>query len=263
MEIKRTLLLMALLILAVACGKDDSEQVPCLPDNLEDHVIAFYPFTNGSLNDQSGNNQDLTNSTTAVPAPDRNGNVDCAYEFNNLPNSAEFLTRTNSAFLDNLTEMSVSLWYQPKNTSRAGGVFESLVSRDLGFSCPDRSGQWSVGLYDCRKAVFGRTNSVWDNNITNFDCVQELVARTDSWNHAVATFRENGVEMKIYRDGVLQDSTTGDSNCSSGTPLYADIGALFLGRDYTGVIDDVIIFDKVLTQADVASLFALETCCEE
>lgn len=251
------------MILLASCGKDEDIEkiIPCILNGLENNVIAFYPFSNGTLNDISGNSQNLTNSTTAGSTTDRNGNVDCAYEFDNLSSSSEFLTTTNTAFLNNLNEFSISLWYQPKDTSRNGGDFESLVNRDLGFSCPDRNGQWSIGLYDCRKAVFGITNSVWDNSLTNFDCQQEIIARTDNWSHLVATFNQNEIKLKIYRNGFLQESSIGNTTCSSGTPSYQDIGDFFLGKDYTGKIDDVIIFNKTLSQQEVNSLFNMETCC--
>lgn len=254
----------ALLILLIACGKDDGtkKEIPCIPSGLGNDVIAFYPFSNGSLNDIAGNSQNLSNPTTASPTSDRNGNANCAYEFDNMPTSSEFLTTTNTTYLNGLNEFSISLWYLPKDTSRSGGDFESLINRDLGISCPDRNGQWSVGLYDCRKAVFGRTNSVWDMNITNFDCQQEIIARTDTWNHIVATFNQSGVEMKIYRNGILQESSVGNGNCGSGSPSYQDIGDLFLGKDYTGKIDDVIIFNKTLSQQEVNSLFSMESCCD-
>ena len=79
----------------------------------------------------------------------------------------------------------------------------------------------------------------------------------------VATYNQNGVEMKIYRNGILQNFSSGIGACGSGIPSYQDIGDLFLGKDYTGKIDDVIIFNKTLTQTEVNLLFGLETCCEK
>jgi hypothetical protein len=249
-----------------SCSKDiekvTSIEIPCLPNSLSNNVLAFYPFSKGTLNDISGNNHHLINTTTAKPSSDRNANDSCAYEFHNLLTSSEYLTNSATSFLNNLNEFSISLWYQPKDTSRSGANFESLINRGLGGSCPDRMGQWSIALYDCRKAVFGRTNSVWDNNITNFNCTQEIITRTNTWHHLVATYNQNGIEMKIYRNGVLQEFSSGNASCSIGTPSYQDIGDLFLGKDYTGKIDDVIIFNKTLSLQEVNILFNLETCCE-
>lgn len=224
--------------------------------------MAFYPFSNGTLNDLSGNSNHLNNPTQAFPVADRRGNQSCAFEFNNSAAKDQFLTRSNPIFLNGLSEFSVSLWYEPR--APRNGSFETLISRDLNVSCPDRNGQWSVSLYDCRKAVFGRTNSVWDKDVVSnpdFTCEAEISARTNSWHHIVATYKQAGTEMAIYRDGVLQESSLGDANCGSGIPSVQDIGDLFLGKDYTGRIDDVIIFKKALDHQGVNMLYNMDACC--
>lgn len=249
-------------MLFCACEKDSPNSSPCIPDDLMGDVLAFYPFTNGSINDFSSNGRDLTNNTAASGTIDRAGNSNCAFEFNNLPDPSEFLTRTDADFMNNLEAFSISLWYQPLNDARDGGMFEGLINRDLGFQCPDRNGQWSIGLYDCRKAVFGAENSVWDLDMTNFDCGQEILDRTNTWAHLVVTYSKDEVAMAIYRNGEVQESILGSAQCFSTTPDVAEIGALFLGRDYTGKLDDLIIFDKVLTQSEIDALFSFETCCQ-
>lgn len=249
-------------LLVLSCNKDD-RSIPCIPPGLSSDVIAFYPFSNGSLNDFSGTGAHLTNTTTAGSTSDRAGNPNCAYEFDNLPPSSEFLTTSNIGFLNGLNKFSISLWYQPLDTSQHGSEYEVLVGRGNTAQCPNRSGEWSVGLYDCRKAVFGRTNSVWDNNIMGTDCYQEVIARTDTWHHLVVTYKQSGIEMAIYRDGFLQENSFGHADCGSGVPTVQDLGDLFIGSDYTGKLDDIIFFDKVLSQSEITSLFELDVCCEE
>jgi len=138
------------------------------------------------------------------------------------------------------------------------------VGRDSGRACPDRRGQWSVGLYNCRKAVFGRHNSAWDNSITGGGCEPELVARTGTWHHLAATFTPTGTfgkEIRIYRDGIMQWAIYGNAICRGGADVK-DTGDLFLGLDYTGRLDDVIIFDKMLTHNEVTTLSQMPTCCQ-
>ena len=256
-----------LILILSACTKDMTKDkdvvIPCLPLSLTKNVLAFYPFSNGMLNDISGNNHHLINTTNAHPTSDRNNNDSCAFEFNNIQSSNEFLTTSSTSFLNALSEFSISFWYQPKDTSRIGTKFESLINRGVGHNCPNREGQWSIALYDCRKAVFGRTNAVWDKNVEILGCKKEIYARTDIWHHLVATYTQNGVKMKLYRNGVLQDESLGFGDCGSGIPSYEDVGDLFLGKDYTGKIDDVIIFNKTLNQEEVNILFNLGTCCEK
>ena len=107
MKRAKNIYIIGLLLIAVSCKKNDNEEktIPCIPSGLSNNVIAFYPFSNGSLNDMSGNQHHLTNPTSATSSSDRNGNTNCAYEFKNIPSLSEFLTTTNTSFLNNLNEL--------------------------------------------------------------------------------------------------------------------------------------------------------------
>ena len=255
------LILIAFVFSLFSCSDDESFSVECIPDNLQNGVIALYPFSNGSLADASGNGNDLDNNTTAKPGFDRQGNAQCAFEFDNLPISSEFLSTENTSFLDGLNELSISLWYQPQDSSRAIGAFEVLISRDEGPHCPDTYGQWSIGLYDCRKAVFGYKNSVWDEHTPGNSCEMESDALTGHWHHLAVTYNHSGNTLKLYRNGVLKSTKTGIADCGM-VPTVEDIGDLFLGRDYTGRMDDVLIYERELTAAEVSQLSELEPCCD-
>ena len=244
----------------VSCNKKEGE-IPCIPDNLENNLLAFYPFSNGSILDISGNGHHLTNNTNASSGVDRGGNANCAYTFDNQSGNAEFISTTSTNFLNNLDELSISLWYRADSLLSNQTVFESLVSRDSVLSCPNRYGQWSLSLYDCRKPVFGSINSVWAQNMTNFDCQQETSLRTNIWTHLTATYNSNTLETKLYVNGVLQSTDSGVANCGSGTVSIQDIGDLILGKQYSGSLDDVMLFNKILDQTEIDEIANLETCC--
>ncbi|MFK8058273.1 MAG: LamG domain-containing protein [Saprospiraceae bacterium] len=257
----RIALFIALAIFLSSCKDDDGfEKLGCLPANLQTGVIAYYPFSGGSLLDGSIYGNDLTNSTTASATADRNGSTDCAYLFTNTVANQEFLTTSSTTFLDGLPAYSVSIWYQPLDINRLGGSYEVLVNRGTGFSCPDRRGEWSLGLYDCRRAVFAHNTSVWAKRAVDpSDCLEEVVALTDSWQHIVAT-HNSGVH-RIYFNGELQEERTGNAACSNFR-ASADIGDMFVGESFNGRIDDVLIYNRELTASDVTSLFGLEACCD-
>jgi hypothetical protein len=258
----KQLIVLLFIIIFSGCGGDELElRSACIPSNLQNGLIAFYPFSNGSLNDDTSNANDLNNSTMASPTMDRNGNSNCAYQFDNSQANEEFLTTPNTNFLNGLDEFSISIWYEPIDTTRSGGNFEVLLGRGNEGRCPNRRGEWSVGLYDCRRAVFGHNNSVWANTITGFSngCQGEIVALTDKWQHVVAT--KNGDQYNIYFNGNLDESETGNANCTN-LHIAEDIGDLFIGSSYTGKIDDILIYDRELSQVEVSELFLLESCCQ-
>ncbi|MBN2381806.1 LamG domain-containing protein, partial [bacterium] len=78
----------------------------------------------------------------------------------------------------------------------------------------------------------------------------------DQWHHLAATFARTG-DLIVYQDGQLMNSTPLSSvgSVTTGQPL--SIGQLWDGSsqcNYAGFMDDVRIYDHVLTQAEVQSL---------
>jgi Concanavalin A-like lectin/glucanases superfamily len=238
-------------------GEKPIDPLSCLPANLQNGVIAFYPFSNGSLNDVI-NSHNLTNTTTAKPSSDRAGNAKCAFEFKNFPSGNEFLNVKNPTFLDNQTNFSISLWYMPLDTNVYSGVYQGLVTRDTSAQSGDKYGKWSLGLYDCRRAVFGSNcGIVWDNSQYLKDCEPSFY--TNKWHHLVAIYNNNRVT--VFRNGIISTELTSGNTLPC---LFAgqDIGDLFIGKGFTGVIDDVILYNRELTLSEVKQLQNLPACCE-
>ena len=199
---------------------------------------------------------DSSGNTTAQPSADRSGNPNCAFMFKNFPSGNAFLHIKNPIFLDNISELSISLWYMPLDTNVNAGMYQGLVQRDSNRACNLR-GQWELGLHDCRKATFSMNNSgLWSDN--SLKPCESRNYYTDKWHHIVVTFKNN--KAQIFINGVLKgDNTNGiGANC-----LYRNnIGDLFIGRGFTGVIDDVILYNRELTVAEINQLQQLSPCCE-
>jgi hypothetical protein len=239
------------------CGAPPPTQQLCntLTGSLPNGVLAFYPFGNGSLADVSGNGNNLSNSTGAFPTPDRNNNLKCAYRFSNT----DFLTTTASAFLNSLTTspFSISLWYQPIGT-RPGGSYELLVGRgSTGLHCPDTWGEWSVGLYDCRKAVVGFDQySHWQAPLAGIGCDSAMAVISNTWHHLAFVY--DGSTYTVYIDGIANSSSSGPCGAMS-----ANIGPLVLGVDYNGDLDDIVIYNRTISAAEVTALRSLNgSCCD-
>jgi len=244
---------------STSCG---NPTLPCnsLTGSIASGVLAFYPFGYGSLLDLSGNNNNLFNSTSAYVTPDRWGNP-CAYHFDKV--NGDYLNTPFSSFLNGITTapFSVSLWYQPTDpTNRGVGDYELLVGRGpttAGLHCPDTWGQWSVGLYDCRRAMVGFDQySHWQGTAGYPNCSAQLFGVSNSWHHLA--FVWDGTTPTIYVDGVPDVNWHGPCGFMSG-----NIDPLVLGADYTGDLDDIIIYNRALTVAEVVTLYNLApSCCD-
>ncbi|MFZ0033784.1 MAG: LamG domain-containing protein, partial [Sedimentisphaerales bacterium] len=75
------------------------------------------------------------------------------------------------------------------------------------------------------------------------------------WHHVAGTY--DGNEVKLYIDGVLK-ATTAHSGTIGTNTYNVNIGtnSQYPERLYNGLIDDVRIYDKALSQAEIASIMA-------
>ena len=255
------ILLVVYFIMFSACEKDNNnENTPTLKESnpieyfsesFKKGIIAYYPFNNGSLKDASGNGHDLTNSSSAKHSSDKNGVLNNAFEFDNIPYSNEKLILDKADFLNDLDEFSISFWYQATDNTRNEGNFESLISRGSESSCPNKRGDWSIGMYDSRRIVFGRLNDVWEN----FYYPNFMENKIKYWHHVTASFnKKNNNKIKLYINGNMHGENEDIANCLE-TPTIKNLGNLIIGENYTGKIDDIIIHNRELTSDEIFDVF--------
>lgn len=232
-----------------SCSEDQNRE--CIPSNLRKSVIAYYPFSSGSLKDHSIYNNRLTNLNAQV-AEDRFGNPNCAYRFDGTTNT--YLIG-NGKFTDNFHKkpFSVSLWFKATDY-RDPGDWEDLVSR---FKAPlFRTAYWYITLSDLRLPVAKVFKTIVNDKTPgeiHWDKRHDFYS--EKWIHLAVTY--DGKELKLYRDGNL------DNIISTYIPpeILINEGELYVGYKFTGSIDDVIFFNKALSQDEVRQLYAMDTCC--
>ena len=80
------------------------------------------------------------------------------------------------------------------------------------------------------------------------------------WQHVVATWdgSQDGSNIHLYVDGVPVDGSAVDGSGSafddSGTPLTVGNRAGDLARGFNGGIDEVQVYNRVLTASEIHSL---------
>jgi len=74
----------------------------------------------------------------------------------------------------------------------------------------------------------------------------------NQWSHIAAVY--DGSSLKFYVNGTLKATTVNAGSIASSTsPLYIGASAAFGGRGFAGGIDEVTIWNKALSQAEIAS----------
>ncbi|MXN92208.1 hypothetical protein GR160_13330 [Flavobacterium sp. Sd200] len=223
-------------------GPVDPEE-PCdNPAILTDGLKLYMPFS-GNVNDLKGSVVTAPNDTVFVD--DRSGNSRCAISFNG--NQSLRVTSSADNAIKDGDELSISLWFRMQNTDQSN--FEVLFAKGSG-----GTNGFYLSVYDGNTPMFGAANfqQIWD---INWNQTSALHTDTTNWHHVVITLTST-YEAKIYRDGVLQNTQQFE---------YTNIGAnaldYYIGQDFRGWIDDLRVYNRVLSPADVQTLFNIEGEC--
>jgi uncharacterized protein (TIGR02145 family) len=224
-------------------SKGRALSVRCVKDTpittLNNGLVAYYPF-NGNANDESGNgNNGVVNGATLTT--DRLGNSGKAYSFNGVDDQIEVST-TNGNFDNN--SFSISFWLKTNQsggdpaiisrTNNTGSVYNNFVIfENNGKSALNGSCVWTMGYQTTTQ------NTILGNN----------------WKHVVAV--STPYTAAIYVNGILAKTDT------VNTPSYMNFAnfPIRFGRskhpywgDYSGSLDDIRIYNRALTQAEITYL---------
>lgn len=200
-------------------------------------LVAQYKFEN-AVEDTSGNGFNGTLSpqglTTYAAGPVDN------FAINFSGGDDSFVTIPNPVG----NNFSLAFWV---NTTATGGTGQwwagdGLVDGDN----PGTTNDFGVALVGS-KVGFGVGNP--DTTITSTKVVND-----GSWHHVVATRSGTTGIYQLYVDGVLQATASGSTPTRSA-PVTLDIGKIHSGGGYfSGSIDDVRIYNDVISPATIALL---------
>jgi hypothetical protein len=215
--------------------------------------IAYYPF-NGNADDQSGRGHNGI-VVNAVLTTDRFGNPDSAYAFNGQNSSIEIPDNVDL----NPATVTICTWIKVNNflPTRSGTSGDSSV-------------QWIIFKKNSRTSNFeGYDLKVLNTDHAGSTMVTSHGGRQVSANSEVhsmnisewyfMTMTAGPESIRLYINGALKDEQ------STGFPLDYGNRPLFIGRtgeDYwdgyfKGTIDDVRIYNRILTSEEIAALYSL------
>lgn len=193
-------------------------------------LVAYYPF-NGNTNDESGNGwngvgRNLTRTT------DRFGNNNKAYYFNGSTSSIDF-----GSVPIPITNFSISVWVNSNETRR--GVVLQNSRYDTGFNLEFLLQNGTISF-----EVIHSSN--------NFNRGTVPVSN-GTWHHLVALCNQDMI--KLYLDGKLQSTQRGPIGTQSDYSLIAGKDPTVNTYNYEGSIDDIRIYDRVLTETEIEELY--------
>ncbi len=211
--------------------------------NLSRGLIAYFPF-NGDARDVVGNNHGKIHG--AQISDERCG--DQAYYFNG---ESDYIDCGNDKVLNgNYSGLTISAWIKPKFMRK--NEFGTIVGK-WGFDpVKDHFGLW---LNENYKVVM----AVGDFSKMEEGLFSGSMLMPETWFHVVGTWKKNR-EMEIYIDGRIDNrgTQTGNGiNLNSAMTLKIGRQVERKNRPFRGHIDEVRIYNRALTAAEVKQLYEL------
>jgi hypothetical protein len=208
--------------------------------------LVLYCTLDGNANDESGGGHDGT-VYGAIPTSDRFGDPGSAFYFDGLKDYIDF----GDIEIVTGNTMSVQAWFK---TTGSLDYATALVSK----------------LY--ASVAYHLGGSLWGGDKIQFEIGPAEIAESNSslndgyWHHAVGVYDGTlaSDNVKLFIDGVLQATTHNHTQNIPDVPEPLTIGAT-KSRDgstiadfFDGIIDDVRIYDRALSPAEVIELLNYE-----
>jgi hypothetical protein len=219
--------------------------------DLDNGLVAHYPF-NGNANDASGNGNDGV-VFGATLSEDRFGNANSAYSFDG---TNQLIRIEPSSSLESFKEITLSAWFKTRSCDAEVNGIVTRWNQDHTF------GDYYGLFYDCRNDstyVIGSSHEYY-NQQTNPPIKSEV--QINSWTHVTYSISPMLGKERLYINGQLiveKSRTESIRNCDLPIIIGADIKTYQMddySRFYDGVIDDVRIYNRALSEPEIKALFS-------
>ena len=119
----------------------------------------------------------------------------------------------------------------------------------LGKSHPDGGQGWDLRLQDSTINVIGVNG--WP---AQYNFRTEPIINTGQWHHAAMV--SDGTTVELYVDGELTGSISRQAISTASNPFRLGFTTNYGGAAFNGLLDEVEIFDRALTPAEVRAIFS-------
>jgi len=203
------------------------------------NLVGRWKFdeTSGTIAaDSSGNGIDgeLVGDPQWVP-----GKINGALEFDG---NGDYVNCGNVPELQIQNQITMACWIKVATFTRNWATILSMGDSS-----------YRLGRGESNFALHMGMNGVTSSPYAWFD--GRTTVNDDQWHHVTGVY--DGTEARIYIDGVLDNSqaATGQIN-ASGFPLYIGENAQATGRYWNGLIDDVRIYNRAISEEEIPDVMA-------
>lgn len=199
-------------------------------------LVAAYSFdqAGSTVADLSGNGNTGTVSGATWTSAGKYGG---AYSFNG---STSYINVPDSASLDLTTGMTLEAWV--KTTAADGGWHNVMMKQ--------QTGMLVYALY-AETGTTGPGAEVYTSGGSDYAAYRSYTLDTAVWKHVVATY--DGATVRLWVNGFENASIAGGGAIATSSGVLRIGGNGVWGEYFSGTIDEVRIYNRALSQAEIQS----------
>ncbi len=194
-------------------------------------LVANYKMNGNALDSSGYNNNGIVNGPTLTN--DRFGKVDSAYRFDGYDDYIN--CGTNPVITPN--NITLSAWVKASSLPNWSGIISNMTAWGTGFSLQMGTTQKIATMISGQYLT-----TTWNPVI-------------DVWYNIVATHDSISNENKLYVNGKLERTSNGAVSYETNAKTYIGVFYTSPGLFFNGIIDDVRIYNRVLPDSEVKSLY--------
>ena len=204
-------------------------------------LVAFYQF-DGNLGDSSENGHDATGTAGIGFVSDHNGTVGSAVY---ISGRTDTITIANRGAFDFVGAFTVAGWIRADLET-----FGYCCVIDKGYD----DGDWSVGTSGTAVPAMRPLRFYVGSSNYDFSVDDAVPVGQGVWMHFACSFNDTTNVARLHVNGAFAVSDTYDIDIAgSGRDLW--IGTSHWGDAFNGAVDQVALFGRVLSDAEVSELY--------
>ena len=194
------------------------------------NLQAYYRFEDDATD--SANSYDLTNTNvTFITGKYGKGAV--------KDNDSDKLQINSDLGMTTSSDFSINCWWHPTTVGGASDWRIFILEID------------NARYYRCIQSA--SDTITWDNGDDSTSYTYDSNLETDKFH--MITCVKDGTSVKLYFDGVLRDTGSYQAG-SAGSTVFTVFTQYNQTNGTRGVIDDLAVFNKVLSQAEINTLYS-------
>ena len=220
-------------VFGVAPGEDTIVSHPTLGVGLS----SYYKADNDATDAHGSNDGTFTPATYAT------GIINNGFDLDGVNDRMQVADAGDFTFGSTSDDFSISGWFQFNNLSQNNTVFDKRDNNNDGWVLILLQSTQKFGFFMDATDSFSVANAVTDTNL------HHVLVTVDRTGAGLVTIYIDGVDVSLTQPSVASEELSVTTDFSIGMDAYAT------SNQTDGVIDEVAIWSKVLTQAEVTDLY--------